>query len=90
MRRGKARFAMRGPLDCARIQELHGWYDEVRADGTVHRRHYSLHWRPIFRHELELMLIEAGFRIDSVEGGHRKEPYAAGCPHLFVQARKTA
>jgi SAM-dependent methyltransferase len=38
--------------------------------------------------ELELMLECAGFRVESVEGGHRREPFVATSPKLFVVARK--
>jgi SAM-dependent methyltransferase len=83
-----SRFAMSGPLDADQRQRLHGWYDELAADGTVRRRFYSMHWRPIFRFELELMLRAAGFRVASIEGGHKKEPLTADSDHLFVVARK--
>jgi hypothetical protein len=48
-----------------------------------------MHWRPIFRFEIELMLKQAGFEIISIEGGHLKEAYAALSPRMFIQARKT-
>ena len=48
-----------------------------------------MYWRPIFRHELQLMLRHAGFAIESLEGGHRAEPYTATSPRMFVQARLT-
>jgi ubiquinone/menaquinone biosynthesis C-methylase UbiE len=82
------RFAMRDALDEAHCQRLHGWYDEVGPSGTITRRFYSLSWRPIFRYELELMLAEAGFTIERIEGGHQHEPFGVMSPHLFVQARK--
>jgi ubiquinone/menaquinone biosynthesis C-methylase UbiE len=82
------RFAMFGPFDDHQCQRLHGWYDEIEPDGTLKRRHYSLHWRPIFRFELELMLTAAGFRIETIEGGHLKEPFTAQSPRMFIRARK--
>lgn len=82
------RFAMLGPFDEHQRQRLYGWYDEVGPDGVVCRRHYSLHWRPVFRFEIELMLRHAGFEVVKVEGGHQKEPFHALSPKMFIQAKK--
>lgn len=82
------RFAMVSAFDEQHRQRLHGWYDEIMSDGTLKREHYSLYWRPIFRHELELMLEEAGFELLAIEGGHHAEPYTAQSPRMFVQARR--
>lgn len=82
------RFAMCTPFDADHVQHLHGWYDEVADDGSIHRRFYDTKWRPIHRFELELMLESAGFRIETIEGGHRGESYTAASPRMFVQARR--
>jgi SAM-dependent methyltransferase len=82
------RFAMVGPFDAEHRQRLHGWYDEIDADGHVVRRPYDLTWRPIFRHEIALMLDAAGFEIRSVEGGHQGEAYTAQSPRMVIQARR--
>jgi SAM-dependent methyltransferase len=82
------RFAMFDAFDEQQRQRLHGWYDEVEPQGTLTRRYYSLHWRPIFRFEIELMLSAAGFRIEVLEGGHLKEPFTAQSPRMFIQARR--
>lgn len=82
------RFAMVSAFDEQHRQRLHGWYDEIASDGTLRREHYSLYWRPIFRHEMELMLAEAGFELVALEGGHHQEAYTAQSPRMFVQARK--
>ncbi len=81
------RFAMSSPFDADHRQRLHGWYDEVTDGGTIRRRPYSMVWRPIFRHELQLMLQQAGFEIESLDGGHCREPYEGTSPRMFVQAR---
>ena len=78
---------MSSAFDAEHRQRLHGWYDETTEDGTIRRRPYSMHWRPIFRHELQLMLRQAGFKIETLEGGHRGEPYTETSPRMFVQAR---
>lgn len=80
------RFAMVGPMDVDQRQRLHGWYDELREDGTIARREYSITWRPIFRYEMQLMLEKAGFELECVEGGHRGEPFTATSAKMFVRA----
>jgi SAM-dependent methyltransferase len=82
------RFAAHGPLDADQRQRLYGWYDELDEQGRVTRTHYSMYWRPIFRAELELMLEASGLQVESIEGGHRREPLAARSPRLFVIARR--
>ena len=82
------RFAMCGPMDTNQRQQLHGWYDELSEDGRIERTHYSLHWRPIFRFEIELMLEQAGFVVESIHGGHCGEAYTEQSPRMFIRARK--
>jgi SAM-dependent methyltransferase len=81
------RFAAMSAIDAEGRQTLHGWYDQLDEEGNVGRRHYTVPWRPIARHELQLMLEAAGLSITSLEGGHRREPFAAQSPRMFVQAR---
>lgn len=82
------RFAMMEPFDENHRQKLYGWYDEIYPDGGVKRQPYSLFWRPIYRFEIELMLKEAGFKIQKLEGGHLMETFTAESPRMFIQARK--
>jgi ubiquinone/menaquinone biosynthesis C-methylase UbiE len=82
------RFAMMGPFNENQKQLLHGWYDEVDVQGSVRRNFYSIHWRPVFRYEVELMLRLAGFEVIRVEGGHQKQPYTSQSPKMFIQAKK--
>jgi hypothetical protein len=82
------RFAMTGPMDEHQRQELHGWDDEVTPDGAVMRSYFSIVWRPLYRFEIELMLREAGFDIEAVEGDHDGSPFTAQSPKMFVRARK--
>jgi ubiquinone/menaquinone biosynthesis C-methylase UbiE len=82
------RFAAMGPMDPHQCQRLYGWYDELDEQGRVLRTMYSMQWRPIFRSELELMLEACGLEIESVEGGHRGEPFATRSPRMFVVARR--
>jgi SAM-dependent methyltransferase len=87
-RRSYTRFAALGALDAGQRQRLYGWYDEIDEQGLIRRTPYEMHWRPIFRAELELMLECAGLCVESVEGGHRHEPFTPLSPKLFVIARK--
>jgi ubiquinone/menaquinone biosynthesis C-methylase UbiE len=82
------RFAALGPMRTDQVQELFGWYDEIAPDGLVRRTSYSMSWRPIFRYEIQLMLERAGLAIESVEGGHQKEPFTPQSRKMFVIARK--
>ena len=84
------RFAAAGPLDAAQRQNLFGWYDELREDGAVLRKPYSFFLRPVFRYELTLMLENAGFEIEKIEGGHQGEPFTEDSPKMFVWARKVS
>jgi SAM-dependent methyltransferase len=82
------RFAMMGPFEADHKQKLYGWYDQIKPDGSVQRRLYSLYWRPIFRFEIELMLQNAGLKLLHIEGGHRKERYTAESPRMFLISGK--
>ena len=83
------RFGMSGAFDADHCQRLYGWYDELDAEGRVYRRNFSWTWRPIFRHELQLMLQSAGFTVSSLQGGHQGEDYTASSHHMFFQATYT-
>lgn len=82
------RFAAMSAFDAEGRQRLHGWYDQLDERGAVTRRHYAVTWRPLGRHELQLMLEAAGLAIESLEGGHRGEPFTAESPRMFVVARR--
>jgi SAM-dependent methyltransferase len=85
--RSYTRFAALGPVDANQRQQLHGWYDEVDEAGFVRRTAYSMWWRLLFRGELELMLESCGLDVESVEGGHRREPFRPDSAKLFVLSR---
>lgn len=84
------RFAMMGQVEADQKQRLHGWYDEMDAEGVVRRTEYSLYWRPIFRYEMELMLRLAGLVIVGIEGGHHREPFEARSPRMLIRAIRPA
>ncbi|MCP3996851.1 MAG: class I SAM-dependent methyltransferase [bacterium] len=82
------RFAMCDAIEISQRQRMHGWYDEVNDNGGIDRTHYSFHWRPVFRFEIELMLEQAGFVVESIHGGHRGEAYSEQSPRMFIRAHK--
>ncbi|MFV3077843.1 class I SAM-dependent methyltransferase [Niveispirillum fermenti] len=84
------KFAMVGQLDERQVQHVHGWYDEVVPGGAVRRTHYGFHWRPVFRFELELMLRQAGFDLERVDGDFQGGPFDTGAPKMVVLARRRA
>ena len=84
------RFAMCDAFDSDHKQRLHGWYDEIDQNGHLMRSHYSMHWRPIFRSEIVLMLEKAGLTIETIEGGHSKEAYTAQSSRMLIIAMKPA
>ena len=80
------RFAAMSPTDATQCQQLFGWYDELDESGLVHRSHYELVWRIIFRYELLLMLRTHDLQVESIEGGHQKEPFDSKSRKMFVIA----
>jgi SAM-dependent methyltransferase len=83
-----SKFGMLGPLDGAQCQKVFGWYDEIDNEGRVKRYSYSYFWRVIFRFELELMLNQAGFSIEHVNGGYFGGDFTAQSVNMVIQARK--
>jgi hypothetical protein len=77
-----------GPIEADQTQRLHGWYDEIDADGYVRRTPYEMRWRVLFASELQFMAEAAGLCVDAVEGDHKGAPYQTGSPKIFLIARK--
>lgn len=82
------KFAHTDRIDTEHRQRLFGWYEEVLEDGTVRTHPYAFVWRPVFRHELELMLERAGFRLDRLDGGFQDEPFRVDSAKMVVTATK--
>lgn len=82
------RFAAMGAMNEKQVQKLFGWYDEVNEQGLIRRRHYEMHWRPVFRYEIELMLDKTGFRLEKVFGGHKGEPFSPTSRKMIIEAVK--
>lgn len=83
-----SRFAFNDALDGDQRQRMYGYYDEIRADGTLIRREWERQWRYIFRFELELMLRLCGFEDIDVWGNFARGAFKANDEKMVVQARK--
>ncbi len=69
-------------------QQLHvTWiYDEVHADGAVHRTLAPLVLRYVFPGELRLLLAAAGFALVALYGSYEQDPFEDGSPRMIVLA----
>ncbi|NDJ86826.1 MAG: class I SAM-dependent methyltransferase [Chloroflexi bacterium] len=63
-------------------------YDEISADGAVHRTIAPLILRYVFFEELRLLLRLAKLRISDVYGDYDQQPFADGSPRMIVVAVK--
>lgn len=61
-------------------------YDLIPDDGLVRRTTTGLVLRYTYRAELELMVRDAGFRVDGVYGGYDLEVYGEDSPNLLLTA----
>jgi len=84
-----SRFSFNGPLEADQRQRLFGYYDEIRADGTLVRREWEKELRHIFRFELELMLRMCGFEDVEMWGNFARGAFKATDEKMVVQARRS-
>jgi SAM-dependent methyltransferase len=61
-------------------------YETVDASGSVRRKHSSLHFRYLYKAELELLLRISGYRLQQVYGSYDLEPYSGSSPNIIVLA----
>lgn len=80
------RTAMNTALDVFQRQRICGWYDELLPDGTVQSRDFAFHWRMIVREELEAMLAEAGFVVETLAGDFDGADWMADSRRMVVTA----
>ncbi|MFQ3659618.1 MAG: class I SAM-dependent methyltransferase [Anaerolineae bacterium] len=62
-------------------------YDEIDADGVVHRLIAPHVLRYFFYPEMTLLLKLCGFRVEAVYGGCDEEPFEDGCERMVIYAR---
>ncbi|PWC54742.1 class I SAM-dependent methyltransferase [Azospirillum sp. TSO22-1] len=82
------RMAMNTGLDAQRRQRVCGWYDELLPDGTVHSTDFAFRWRMIVRDELEAMLADAGFAMETLAGDFEDAAWTPESRRMVVTARR--
>ncbi len=68
------------------IQHVTHIYEEWGPDGSLRRRLASFELRFIHRHEMELLLSRAGFRIRDLYGAYDLSPYDLNAPRMIFVA----
>jgi SAM-dependent methyltransferase len=63
-------------------------YDEVAADGTVHRTTAAIRQRYLYRYEAELLLERCGFVTEHVYGTYDLDEYSGDSFKMLIVARK--
>jgi len=63
------------------------FYDQIAADGTVHRQVAPFALRYLAAAELELLLPIAGLTIEALYGSYDLDPFDTGSPRLIAVAR---
>ena len=81
------RYGMNTALDAHQRQRVCGWYDELLPGGTVHSSDFAFHWRMIFPAELEPMLREAGFAVETLAGDFESAEWTPASRRMVVTAR---
>ena len=61
--------------------------DEPDASGLIRRTVFPFELRFLFRHEVELLMRQAGFQLEAVYGSYDLGPYGAGAEKMIVVAR---
>lgn len=83
------RHATHSALDPFQRQRVAGWYDELLPDGSLRSTGFAFRWRMIFRPDLEAMLAEAGFTVDTLAGDFEETPWTADSRRMVVRGRRT-
>ncbi len=70
----------------AQRQLLTVWYDETDGEGSVRRTMVETELRFVYRHEMALLLQEAGLALDAVYGTYELDAYDASSELMLVVA----
>jgi SAM-dependent methyltransferase len=70
------------------VQHLLLAYERVDDEGIVHRITSQMDLRFVYRYEMEYLLIQAGFKPDSVYGTYDLDPYEGDSPSMVFVAYK--
>lgn len=74
----------------AQVRVIRSAYEVVASDGTLTKRFVEWPYRYVYRFEAELLLERAGFEIEAVFGGYRREPFTSQSRSVIVLARLPA
>jgi SAM-dependent methyltransferase len=74
----------------AQVRTIRSAYELVARDGSLTKRYVEWPFRYTFRHEAEHLLERAGFEIDALYGGHRREPFASDSRLMLFLARRAS
>jgi hypothetical protein len=83
------RFSLSRYDPATQLMEMRLFYELYGASGSLRdRRAHDLEIRLTNRDELLLMLRLVDLEVEAVYGGFGAEPFAAGCDHLILLARR--
>jgi hypothetical protein len=63
--------------------------DDIAPDGAVRRVTFPLSLRFFYRFEMELLLKQAGFLVETIFGDYDMQPFGEGSPRMIFVARRT-
>jgi ubiquinone/menaquinone biosynthesis C-methylase UbiE len=62
--------------------------EEMDSDGAVRRTLFPFSMRYLFRYELELLLLHAGFEVEGIYGSYDLDPFEGDSEKLLAVARR--
>ncbi|MGH2441772.1 MAG: class I SAM-dependent methyltransferase [Chloroflexota bacterium] len=68
------------------LLDLSLWFDRVSSTGDILRTSTHLDLRYVYRFELELLLLNAGFNVRQVYGSYQLDPYSSTSTNLIALA----
>jgi SAM-dependent methyltransferase len=74
----------------AQVRVIRSAYEIVADDGSVTKRFVEWPYRYTYRFEAEHLLERAGFDVEAIYGGYRREPFTSDSPTLLILARRHA
>jgi SAM-dependent methyltransferase len=72
----------------AQVRVIRSAYEIVAADGAVTKRFVEWPYRYIYRFEAEHLLERAGFVVEALYGGYRREPFSSESRTMLFLARR--
>jgi SAM-dependent methyltransferase len=74
----------------AQVRVIRSAYEMIARDGSVIKRIVEWPFRYTYRFEAELLLEQAGFTVEHVYGGYRREPFTSDSEVMLFVARRGA